>query len=596
MKIILAFNSNFVARKLRGAVYGLLLLLTFFIPQFAKTQDQLNAAKSAHAVKNSDIASEQNPVSASSGKSQDAYSAAIAPDSSAMSPPNVEGAADVIAHDIPQPALVAALSSMILSPAEAPMRETVRFSPVPDFEEARQAIAHTAPQPVQVAAVITRSVLPAAQSAPPAGSRFTGEYIDADFMNVPLVDFFRMIGDVGGINVMLDQGISGNTTFKVEKVHWDELLDMVLLNHGLTKTMEGNIVRIVLKKTLQDEANQEKALKDASMLAGELDTRIKRLNYAKASDLNNLVTKQITARGIVVVDDRTNSLVLTDLPDSLDRLFRLINELDISQSQVEIETRIVAATRNFARDIGVQFGFVQGNSQRVTVGGSNATYLQTGNGANRPMGPTSSSSDSPGVSTGSGDANGNLNVNLPARTPFGGIGIAVGNFLDTFLLDAAITAGESKGTAKMIAQPKVVVQNNAPALITNGVRFPVQVITDNTVTIQFFDAALTLTVTPQITYEGNIMLDLDVANNIADFSQQVNGVPTIRTRETKTNVLVSDGGTMVLGGIIVEDDSTNEDRIPGLSNLPILGHLFRRNANNRESQEIMFIVTPRILR
>ena len=439
--------------------------------------------------------------------------------------------------------------------------------------------------------------LSAAQSANETGKRFTGEHISIDYVNMPLVDFFRTISEVGGINIMIDPNIQGVVTLKVEKIPWDELFDSVLANHGMDRKVQGSLIRVALKTTLQAEAKQEEELRNAIMLAGELQPRIKRLNYAKAKELESIVSEMKSPRGIVIADERSNSLILTDLPDYYDKMIRLVEGLDIPQPQVEIEARIVAATRNFARDIGVQFGFVQGNNQRVTVGGSNTSYLQPGP-ANRPMADTSSSSEGPGVSTStSGDTGGNLNVNLPARTPFGGIGLAVGNVIDIFQLDAAITAGESKGSAKLVSQPKVAAQNNSPAVITNGVRIPVQINSDNTITIQFVDAALMLTATPQITYNGNILLDLEVSNNKADFGYtSTTGVPTIRTNETSTRIMVNDGGTTMLGGILIEDEGKNEDRIPGLASLPLLGNIFRRTGTTRDTQEIIFFVTPRILK
>jgi len=440
------------------------------------------------------------------------------------------------------------------------------------------------------------TVLPAAQSVPESGSRYTGEYITMTTDNMPLVDFFIFMGHVGGVNIILDPAISGNVTpLSVTSIPWDQLFEAVLAVHGLDKKIDGTLIRVAMKRTLQEEAMLEEELKKASMMAGELATRIKRLNYAKATEMKNLVSEQMSQRGSVTVDERTNSLILTDLPEYIDKRVQFIDGIDIPQPQVEIETRIVSATRNFARDIGVQFGFVQGNSQRVTVGGSNANYLQPE--ASRPMGRTGSSSNSPGVSPGTSDTGGNLNVNLPSRTPFGGIGLAVGNIFDTFLLDAAITAGESKGSARLISQPKVVAQNNSKAVINNGIRFPVQINSDNTITIQYVNAALMLTATPQITYDGNILLDLEVTNNKADFGYtSTTGVPTIRTSEASTRIMVSDGGTTMLGGIIVEDEGINEDRIPGLGSLPLLGNLFRRTGTIRDTQEIMFFVTPRIIR
>ena len=609
MKIRLALNSDFVSRKVRGAAYGILLLLTFLIPQFAKTQDQLNAAKAAKAGDPPGIALEQKYGGTSYVKSdlgKDAARVVIAPilsleqsvqmelpaadetsaytEIAALTIPDVKAATvlpprEIVGfseQSIPAPARVEAAAS---ATAPAPARQTVRFA------------NPGAAQPILNASLNT-PILPAAQSAP-AGVRFTSEKVDMDVVDLPLVDFFRLMGDMGGVNIMLDPAITGKVTFMGTGVPWDQLFDAVLVNHGLEKKVDGMIIRVALKKTLHEEAKQEEDLQNAKIMAATLETRVKRLNYAKASELKGIISDQKSARGTVVVDDRTNSLVLTDLPNYIDKQIRLIEILDIPERQVEIETRIVSATRNFARDIGIQFGFLQGNSQRVSVGGSNANFLANGN---RPMSDTGTTNNSPGVSTGSGDSGGNLNVNLPSRTPFGGMGVSVGNVFDLFLLDAAITAGESQGSAKLVSQPKVVVQNNSPAVINNGVRFPVQVISDNTVSIQFFDAALTLTVTPQITYEGNIMLDLNVTNNRADFSLQVNNVPSIRTSEAKTRILVSDGGTTVLGNIIIEDDSRSADKVPGLGSLPVLGNLFRRNASTRDTQEVMFFVTPRILR
>jgi type IV pilus assembly protein PilQ len=409
----------------------------------------------------------------------------------------------------------------------------------------------------------------------------------------------------------MDPEIKGTLSIKVVKVPWDQIFDAALLNNGLDKQIEGNLVRIARKTTLQDEAKQHESLKKANLLAADLETRIKRLNYAKATGFIAPLTDQKTVRGTVVVDERTNSLILTDIPSSLDRMLQLVNTLDIPQPQVEIEARIVSANRDFARDIGLQFGFVQGNLERVSIGGPNTfgtiggtrptatptnTYAAgnpiTGRGASE-----SQSSQSAGVSTGTSTNNaGNLNLNLPAQRAFGGIGLSIGNIFDTFLLDAAITAGETKGLAKLISQPKVTAQNNAQAVITQGLRFPVQIIANNMITVQFQNAALTLTVTPQITYEGNIVLDLKVENNTPDFAKQVNGIPSIRTSESTTRVLVSDGGTTVIGGILIDNETSQEDRVPGLASLPIIGNMFRRTAVSHNTQEVLFFITPRVIK
>ena len=469
-----------------------------------------------------------------------------------------------------------------------------------------QAAAETPAQAPLVAALEAQAPETPLKTASPAGSDFSLQPLTLDLIDIPLVDFFRLMSEEGGINIVMDPEIKGRVSIKVVKVPWDQIFEAVLTNNGLDKQVQGAVVRIARKSTLQDEAKQKESLKKANLLAADLETRVKRLNYAKANSLLKAIEDQKTVRGTIVVEERTNALILTDLPSSLERLLKLIESLDIPQPQVEIEARIVSAARDFARDIGVQFGFVQGNLQRVTVGGPN-TFGTIG--GTRPS-ATPTSTFAAGNSRGRGASDdqvsesgavspggaGNYNVNLPATNPFGGLGISIGNIFDTFLLDAAITAGESKGMAKLISQPKVTAQNNSSAVITQGLRFPVPVVANNTVTVQFHNAALTLTVTPQITYEGNIVLDLKVENNSPDWSNTVNDIPSIRTSESTTRVLVSDGGTTVIGGILMDDESSTQDRIPGLASLPFLGHLFRRDAVARTTQEVLFFVTPRIIK
>jgi type IV pilus secretin PilQ/predicted competence protein len=499
--------------------------------------------------------------------------------------------------------------------ATAPLRPELPKAPVVPVDQkvrlAETPVKNPVPTPPLIAALAPASLPAAPRPVTFNNSRFSGQPLTLDLVDIALVDFFRLMAEEGGVNIVMDPEVKGRISIKVVKVPWDQIFEAALANNGLDKQVEGSLVRIARKATLQDEAKQQESLKKANLLAADVETRIRRLNYAKAASFINALNEQKTVRGTVVVEERTNSLILTDLPKSLDKMEELIGTLDIPQPQVEIEARIVSATRDFARDIGVQLGFVQGNLQRVTVGGPNtfgtiggtrpsatpsSTYAAgnpiTGRGA-----ADSSSSESAGVSTGASSNNkGNWNVNLPAQKAFGGLGISVGNIFDTFLLDAAITAGESKGLAKLISQPKVTAQNNSPAVITQGLRFPVQIIANNTIAVQFQNAALTLTVTPQITYEGNIVLDLKVENNTPDFGRQVNGIPSIRTSESTTRVLVSDGGTTVIGGILIDNEATQEDKVPGLGSLPVIGNLFKRNSVSRSTQEVLFFVTPRVIK
>ncbi len=431
---------------------------------------------------------------------------------------------------------------------------------------------------------------------PSSQSRFSGQPLTLDLVDMPLVDFFRLMAEEGGINIVMDPEIKGYISIKVVKLPWDQIFDAALANHGLDKQVEGTLVRIARKSTLQEEAKQRESLKAATLLAEDLETRIQHLNYAKAEDMIVALEDQTTVRGTIVVDERTNSLILTDIPGSVSRLVKLIENLDISQPQVEIEARIVSATREFARDLGIQFGFVQGNLQRVTVGAIGPGAAQSsGYTTLSPLRGEGGPDNQTGESVSGSSNRGSLNVNLPAGKAFGGLGISVGNVFDTFLLDAAITAGEADGTARLISQPTITAQNNSPATITQGLRFPIQIVSNNTISVQFQNAALTLEVTPQITCEGNIVLDLRVENNTPDFGRHVNGIPSIRTSESQTRVRISDGGTMVIGGILIDDELSQEDRIPGLARLPLIGNLFRRTAISRGAYEVLFFITPRII-
>jgi type IV pilus secretin PilQ/predicted competence protein len=490
-------------------------------------------------------------------------------------------------------------------PASDPMPRSTEL-PDKSLSSSAELTIKTATAPTSLVAAMTPAAI-ASPAAAQSNSRFSGQPLTLDLVDTPLVDFFRLLAEEGGVNIVLDPAVKGSISMKVVKMPWDQIFEAALVNNSLDKQVEGTLIRVARKNTLQEEARQEESLKKANLLAADLETRIKRLNYAKAALLSKIIADQKTVRGSVMVDERTNSLILTDLPDSVDRQMQLIETLDIPQPQVEIEARIVSGTRDFARDIGVQFGFVDGNLQRITVGGPNTfgtiggtrpsstpnTAFAAGNSATGRGASSSTSGSSAAVSTGSA---GNYNVNLPATKAYGGMGISIGNIFDTFLLDAAITAGESKGWAKLISQPKITAQNNSQAIITQGLRFPVPVNANNTVTVQFFNAALTLTVTPQITYEGNILLELKVENNTPDFGKTVGDVPSIRTSESSTRVLVSDGGTTLISGILIDDESNSSDKVPGLGSLPIIGNLFRRSSVSRSTQEVLFFVTPRIVK
>ncbi|GAB4109420.1 MAG: hypothetical protein Kow001_09500 [Acidobacteriota bacterium] len=407
-------------------------------------------------------------------------------------------------------------------------------------------------------------IVPGRAAAPSSGAETTlaqagtwgGEPVSLKLVNVSLVDFFRAISELSGLNILIDPEVKGNITINVEQVPWDQLFEAVLRSHGLTRTIDGNLVRISTKKKLRDEEESEQALKRAAFLARDLVTVTRTLNYASGEELLPSFEKQLSERGQINVDKRTNTLIITDVPEGVEKIGGLIGTLDKPERQVEIEARIIEATTRFARELGAEFGLLIGNDSDRNQGG--------------------------------------LVVASPAEDPVGSFAFRTGKFLDTFKLDAFITAGEQSGQARILSKPRVSAQNNAEAKITQGAKIPIPVQINFTTTVRYEVAALQLTVTPQITQENTVALNIKVENNVPDFSQTVLGIPTILTSESQTRVLVEDGGTTVIGGIFVEIDRESEDKVPGLGDIPVLGHLFKRTGKDRETREILFFITPRI--
>jgi type IV pilus assembly protein PilQ len=420
-----------------------------------------------------------------------------------------------------------------------------------------------------------------AQSPRYSGEPFTLELKDAD-----LKDFFRLIGDFSGLNVVLDPDVKGNLTIFLKDVPWDQALDVVLKNNGLGKQLEGNILRIATNQSLEGEEAQRKRLSDARILSAELQTETRVLNYAKAADLSQVLKKILSPRGDIIVDNRTNSMIISDVPGKFVAIDALIRQLDKKIKQVEIEARVISATRDFLRDVGVQLGAVFGNNSQNKLSGA-----IPGNPFSRN--PPPSVTMQPGQSGGAPNSI-PLISNLGANAATSGMAFFMG-FTRDILLDGIITAAERRGTAKLLSKPKIITQENIEGFVQQGVKIPVQTTINNTISVQFFDFALKLRVTPQITDEGTISMIVNVENSTPDFSRQVQGVPTVNTQETRTMVLVDDGGTVVIGGVLVDNEQTNLRQVPGVGNLPLIGYLFKNRAVTKQTQELIFFISPKIL-
>jgi type IV pilus assembly protein PilQ len=422
---------------------------------------------------------------------------------------------------------------------------------------------------------------------PANGAKYTGEPISVNLKDVDLKDFFRLIHEISGLNVVLDPNVHGNLTIVLDDVPWDQALDIVLKNNGLARQLDGNVLRIATVETLRKEAEAKRAEQEAEALAVEKVTITRFLSYAHSKDVVPILKKFLTQRGDVISDDRTNALIIEDIPAVLPGVDRLLAQLDRKTQEVEIEARVVAATRSFARDIGTQFGFAWGNGPSA-VGGTQSvgnSPIQVGNGVigGAPNYILTGTQQIP------------LFSNLPVTSPTSGISFT--NESRNYRIDAILTMAESRGLLKILSRPRVVTQNNIQALIRQGVRVPIvtQAQLGGPPTVTYVDAFLRLTVVPQITSEGTIFLNVDVENTTPDFGRTVQGNPTLITQQATTQVLVTDGGTVVIGGVIQTQNSVNISQVPLLGNVPALGNLFKHKAVSTSNQELIFFITPRII-
>lgn len=498
-------------------------------------------------------------------------------------PPKPQVAADIVAVEpkfVTRPAepapdaKAAAVSAAQVMAKSAPAHSDPSLLPVPSASLGAPAANLAAQQQQQMQR--------AAQAPAPAGQRYTGEPISVNLKDVDLKDFFRLVHEISGLNIVLDPNVKGSLTLVLDDVPWDQALDIVLQNNGLDRRLEGNVLRIATRETFTHEAEARRAQAEALALAVDKVQVTHFLSYAHAADVMPIVKKFLSARGDVIADPRTNALIITDIPSTLPEIQRLLGQLDRKTQEVEIEARVVSATRNFARDIGVQLGFGWGNTPTAVggagavgtspllVGIANPTYFSTA-GA------------------------------IPLFSNLGAVGstsgISFSNATQNYRVDAILTMAESKGLLKILSRPRIVTQNNIGATVKQGVKLPVVTAAQlgGPPTTTYIDAELRLQVTPQITVENTIFLNVDVENTSPDFSRQVAGNPTLLTQQATTQVLVTDGGTVVIGGVIQTQNSVSVFQVPLLGDIPILGNLFKRRSVSTTTQELIFFITPKIV-
>jgi type IV pilus assembly protein PilQ len=421
-----------------------------------------------------------------------------------------------------------------------------------------------------------------------AEEKYTGELITLKFKDADLRDVILYLGEFAGLNVIFDPDVRGTVTCDLRDLPWDQALDLILRNNKLGKVIEGNVLRVAPISTLTREDEEQRKLKESKELAGPLVVKTITLSYSKARDVQSLLMTKKSPRGEIIIDERTNTLIISDVKENLELLEKLIGVLDTPTPQVSIEARIVEATSTFIRNLGIQWGY------RAIADPffGNPTSLEfphkiLADGSIIPQGI---------VTKGIGGPLGGYAVNLPAPAFTTAVGFSLANVLDTFRLDLALSALETSGEGRIISCPKITTQNNQAAEIIQGRQIPVQTVANFTVTTRYVNAALELRATPQITAEGTIIMTIEIQNNAADFANLVNGIPPITTQSARTTVMVPDGGTTVIGGIYRSEDSITRERVPFLHQIPILGKLFRSFARTKQNRELLIFITPRIIK
>jgi len=422
----------------------------------------------------------------------------------------------------------------------------------------------------------------AAPQAPVAApeKKYTGDPISVNLKDVDLKDFFRLIHEISGLNVVLDPAVRGTVTLVLDEVPWDQGLDIVLRNNGLTKEIDGNVLRIATQETLKREADQHRDLLRAQSDSIEPVTVTRVLSYAQAAAMVVTIKKFLTPRGDVLADARSNTLIIRDIPASIPKIDNLLRQLDRKGQQVEIDARVVQTTRTFAREIGTEFGFST-PAGNTSLGGlvGNSTFLS----------PVIHSIAAPFSSGGAIP----LSTNLGATAPNSGFTFSTQGH--NYAIDFILSMMENRGVGKILSEPKGITQNNEKLTVKQGQQIPIQTNINNTITTQYVDAVLELEVTPQITSEGTVFLDVNVQNTQIDSSISVQGQPGLDTQSTQTKVLVNDGGTVVIGGVVVTNQTTTIEQVPLLGSMPLIGNMFKHTSISTSTQELMFFVTPRIL-
>ena len=422
--------------------------------------------------------------------------------------------------------------------------------------------------------------------------KYTGRRINLSIKDAEIQHVLAYLARVGGVNIVTNEGVNGKVSFYLEDVPWDLALDMILRASGLDYIKEQGIYRVAPVEDIQKEYEMALEKKKKLTELKQLQVKLIPVNYADAKALIKQIQPISSAKGAISVDARTNTLIVKDIEEHVQAIEDLVKRLDAQTPQVLIEARIVEASKDYSKDLGIQWG---GSGQA-----SPATANSTGLIFPSSVGIAGGASDPSSVTLGLfSPPNPNYAVNLPApagQGSGGAIGLTLGSIGGAANLSLRLSAAEEEGSVKIVSAPKISTIDNSKATIQQGISFPVSVVSAQGVNTQFFDAQLKMDVVPHVTQDGNIMLTVDITKNEPDFSQTgANGNPTIRKKEAHTSLLLKDGDTTVIGGIYTRNMASSRKKVPFFADLPLIGTLFSSWSETDSRSELLIFVTPRIV-
>ncbi|MBI5043390.1 MAG: type IV pilus secretin PilQ [Nitrospirae bacterium] len=424
--------------------------------------------------------------------------------------------------------------------------------------------------------------------------RYTGKRISLDFQDADIRNILRLIADVSGYNLAAGDDVKGKVTIKLLNVPWDQALDILLKMNNFGYLKEGNIIRVATLKNIEDQLTAEAKAREAEQKAGELITKIIYINYGSAKDFIETLKRSLSPRGSIVVEDKTNAMIVKDIAKSVDEITEMVRTLDRKVPQVMIEARIVEADTTYVRELGVQWGADQSGWVTSRSGRRTGSYSIYGGGTKEKPGNTTYTP----LTNGFGVNDTGFLVNLPSAVGAGSggaIGVMFSNLAQSFNLDFQLSAMESNGKGKVLSNPKILALNNKEAYIQTGYRIPYESTSTQGTKTEWVDAVLQLKVTPHVTPDNHIMMSIKVEKNEPDFANRAAGnAPTITTKEAKTDVLVNNGDTLVIGGIYKKRSDDSVRGVPWFSRIPILGWLFKKEYIYDKPEELVIFITPKI--